>query len=163
LLPKAATVVSLCVFCRELSSSAKQFTCTLPVVLGSAAHTVPCRDGLEGAVKLPFRSLTTRSPVASIRGLLAQSGLLLALPAWAVTLKNASAAAATGRIALRLLICLANNISNFDFMFFPFCCCYRFVNDCEQEVWFAGSINICICKSQASKSWWVGDESLSAS
>src|SRR5437870_4882605 len=73
LLPEAATLVSLCVFCGDPLSSAKQFTCTLPVAC-SAAHTVPWCDGPEGAFKLPFRSLTTRSPAPSIRGLPAQSG-----------------------------------------------------------------------------------------
>src|SRR5260370_26282389 len=71
--PKAATLVSLCVFCGDPLSSAKQFTCTLPVALASAEHTVPWFDG---AVKLPFRSLTRRSPVASMRVLPAQSGCL---------------------------------------------------------------------------------------
>src|SRR5712691_7812899 len=101
--PKAATLVSLCVFCGDPLSSAKQFTCTLPVALGSAAHTVPWCDGPEGAVKLPFRSLTTRSPVASIRGLPAQSGFVAALAARVTTLPAKSESAsttATGRIAL---------------------------------------------------------------
>src|SRR5258708_13667560 len=70
LLPEVATLVSLCVFCGDASSSAKQFTCTLPVVLASAAHTVPWCDG---AFKLPFTSLTTTSPPPSIRGFPAHS------------------------------------------------------------------------------------------
>src|SRR5258708_7335608 len=106
--PKAATLVSLCVFCGDPLSSAKQLTCTLPVAC-SAAHTVPWCDGPEGAVKLPFRSLTTRSPVASIRGFPAQSGFVAALAARVTTLpvKSESASTtATGRIALSsFLIC----------------------------------------------------------
>ncbi|HET8852033.1 MAG TPA: hypothetical protein VFN02_05865, partial [Ktedonobacteraceae bacterium] len=85
------------------------FTCTLPVTLGSAGHTVPWRDGLEDAVKLPFRSLTTRSPVASTRGFLDQSGFTVALLAWVTPLPVMSASAtATGRITLSIssfLIC----------------------------------------------------------
>src|SRR5260221_6968439 len=83
--PEAATLVSLCVFCGDPLSSAKQFTCTLPVAC-SAAHTLPWCDGPEGAFKLPFRSLMTRSPAASIRGLLAQSGLDAALATRVTTL-----------------------------------------------------------------------------
>src|SRR5260370_18264906 len=107
--PEAATLVSLCVFCGDPLSSAKQFTCTLPVALGSAAHTVPWCDGPEGAVKLPFRSLATRSPVASIRGFPAQSGFVAALAARVTTLpvKSESASTtATGRMVLSsFLIC----------------------------------------------------------
>src|SRR5713226_2334956 len=60
--PKAATLVSLWVFCRDVPSSARQLTWTLPVVLGSAAHELPDR---AVAIVLLFpiaRARTTRSP-----------------------------------------------------------------------------------------------------
>src|SRR5713101_5495073 len=72
--PEAATLVSLCVFRGDALSSVKQFTCTLPVWLASASHGVPWCDGPEGALKLPFSRLMTRSPAASMRGFPAQSG-----------------------------------------------------------------------------------------
>src|SRR5260370_18570448 len=106
LLPEAATLVSLCVFCGDALSSAKQFTCTLPVALGSAAHTAPWCDV---AFKLPFRSLTTRSPLASIRGFLVQSGFVAAVRALVKTLPVKSesvSTTATGRMVLNsFLIC----------------------------------------------------------
>src|SRR5260370_23971960 len=104
LLPEAATLVSLCVFCGDALSSAKQFTCTLPVALGSAAHTAPWCDG---AFKLPFRSLTTRSPLASSRGFLAQSEFVAALLAWIKTLPfKSEIASTTATVMMDLNTCL---------------------------------------------------------
>src|SRR6266852_9547739 len=53
--PTATTVVSLWVFRGDASSSARQFTWTLPVVLVSAGQMLPAFSDGEGAVTEPLR------------------------------------------------------------------------------------------------------------
>src|SRR5436309_1807994 len=67
LLPTAATVVSLSVFREDVPSSARQFTWTLPLVLGSAGQGVPENIPGEWRLSLPLRTPAAASAAAETR------------------------------------------------------------------------------------------------